>query len=35
MSRDKVNLDIFWLRAEALDDSAKLPGPDVLTAEIG
>ena len=34
MARDKVNLDIFWLRDESLEDSANLPKPDVLAAEI-
>ena len=34
MSRDKVNLDIFWLRDESLEDSANLPEPDTLAAEI-
>ena len=34
MARDKVNLDIFWLRDELLEDSANLPEPDVLAAEI-
>jgi len=34
MARDKVNLDIFWLRDESLEDSANLPDPDVLAAEI-
>jgi type I restriction enzyme M protein len=33
-ARDKVNLDIFWLREESLEDSANLPEPDVLAAEI-
>ena len=32
--RDKVNLDIFWLRDESLEDSANLPSPDVLAPEI-
>jgi type I restriction enzyme M protein len=32
--RDKVNLDIFWLRDESLEDSANLPDPDVLALEI-
>jgi len=32
--RDKVNLDIFWLREDSLEDSANLPDPDVLAAEI-
>ena len=33
-ARDKVNLDIFWLRDESLEDSANLPDPDVLAKEI-
>ncbi len=33
-ARDKVNLDIFWLRDESLEDSASLPDPDILAAEI-
>ena len=33
-ARDKVNLDIFWLRDESLEDSANLPAPDVLAREI-
>lgn len=32
--RDKVNLDIFWLKDESLEDSANLPDPDVLAIEI-
>jgi type I restriction enzyme M protein len=34
MKRDKVNLDIFWLRDESVEDSASLPPPDVLAEEI-
>jgi type I restriction enzyme M protein len=34
IQRDKVNLDIFWLRDDSLEDSANLPSPDVLAAEI-
>jgi len=34
LQRDKLNLDIFWLRDESLEDSANLPEPDVLAAEI-
>ena len=34
MARDKVNLDIFWLRDERLEDTANLRHPDVLAAEI-
>ncbi len=33
-ARDKVNLDIFWLRDEALEDSDSLPAPEVLAREI-
>ena len=31
---DKLNLDIFWLKDESLEDSANLPDPDVIAAEI-
>jgi type I restriction enzyme M protein len=34
MARDKVNLDIFWLRDESLEETANLPEPDVLAVEI-
>lgn len=34
IARDKANLDITWLRDESLEDSANLPPPDVLAAEI-
>ncbi len=34
IARDKVNMDIFWLRDESLEDSANLPDPDVLAKEI-
>lgn len=34
MQRDKVNLDIFWLKDESLEDSANLPDPDILAREI-
>ena len=33
-ARDKVNLDIFWLRDESLEDTNNLPAPDVIAAEI-
>ena len=33
-ARDKVNLDIFWLRDESLEETANLPDPDILAAEI-
>jgi type I restriction enzyme M protein len=32
--RDKVNLDIFRLKDESLEDSANLPAPEVIAAEI-
>lgn len=34
IQRDKVSLDIFWLRDESLEDSENLPDPDVLAGEI-
>jgi len=34
LKRDKINLDIFWLKDESLEDSANLPDPDVIAAEI-
>ena len=34
LKRDKVNLDIFWLRDKSLEESDDLPEPDVLAQEI-
>jgi type I restriction enzyme M protein len=34
IARDKASLDIFWLRDEALEESANLPEPDVIAADI-
>jgi len=34
MNRDKVNLDIFWLKDESLEDAENLPDPDVIAGEI-
>jgi type I restriction enzyme M protein len=34
IKRDKVNLDIFWLKDEALEESANLPPPDIIAQEI-
>ena len=34
IKRDKVNLDIFWLQDEALEDSANLPAPEIIAADI-
>lgn len=32
--RDKVNLDIFWLKHDALEESANLPAPEIIAQEI-
>lgn len=34
LARDKINLDIFWLKDESLDDVDSLPAPDLIAAEI-
>lgn len=34
LKRDKLNLDIFWLKDDNLDDVDSLPSPDVLALEI-
>lgn len=34
MQRDKVSLDIFWLKDESLEDSENLPAPDLIASEI-
>ncbi|HQV16756.1 MAG: SAM-dependent DNA methyltransferase [Gordonia sp.] len=34
VARDKVNLDITWLRDESLEDADNLPSPDVIAREI-
>ena len=34
VKRDKVNLDIFWLKDDALEESANLPAPGIIAAEI-
>ena len=34
IARDKVSLDLFWLRDESLEDIDNLPTPAVLAAEI-
>ncbi len=33
-ARDKVSLDIFWLRDESLSESDNLPSPDIIAQEI-
>ena len=32
--RDKVNLDIFWLKDDALEESANLPAPHIIAQDI-
>ena len=34
MARDKVNLDISWLRDDSLEEMDDLPDPDILASEI-
>lgn len=34
ISREKVNLDITWLRDESLEDADNLPSPEVIAREI-
>ncbi len=34
IKRDKVNLDIFWLKEESLEESANLPAPEIIAQEI-
>jgi len=34
VARDKVNLDITWLKDDSLEDPDNLPAPEVLIAEI-
>src|SRR5262245_16828304 len=34
IQRDKLSLDIFWLKDESLEDSENLPAPDALARDI-
>ena len=34
LKRDKLDLDIFWLKDESLDDVDSLPPPDEIAADI-
>jgi type I restriction enzyme M protein len=34
VARDKLNLDIFWLKDDSLEDIDSLPAPDVIATEI-
>ena len=31
---DKTNLDIFWLKDDALEESANLSAPEIIAADI-
>jgi type I restriction enzyme M protein len=34
IKRDKVSLDIFWLKDESLEDSENIPTPEIIAGEI-
>ena len=34
MKRDKTNLDIFWIKDKALEESENLPAPEIIAEEI-
>jgi len=34
IKRDKLNLDIFWLKDDALEESVNLPAPELIAADI-
>ena len=34
LARDKINLDLFWLKDDSLDDPDLLPPPDEVAAEV-
>ncbi|MBI4355754.1 MAG: N-6 DNA methylase, partial [Candidatus Omnitrophica bacterium] len=34
LKRDKVNMDVFWLKDESLEDSANLPAPGIIAQDI-
>lgn len=34
IKRDKINLDIFWLKDDALEESVNLPAPAVIALDI-
>ncbi|HEX5436925.1 MAG TPA: hypothetical protein VFW98_07190 [Gemmatimonadaceae bacterium] len=34
MKRDKLSLDLFWIRDQSLTDAESLPAPGVIAAEI-
>ena len=34
MKRDKLSLDLFWIKDESIEDSENLPDPEILAQEI-
>ncbi|NDK09066.1 hypothetical protein EOM39_07560 [Candidatus Gracilibacteria bacterium] len=34
IKRDKTNLDIFWIKDKALEESENLPSPEIIAEEI-
>jgi type I restriction enzyme M protein len=34
LKRDKMSLDLFWLKDKSLTDTDSLPAPDILATEI-
>ena len=34
LKRDKLSLDLFWIKDKSLTDSDSLPAPDIIAAEI-
>ena len=34
LKRDKLSLDLFWIKDKSLTDTEALPAPDILAAEI-
>jgi type I restriction enzyme M protein len=34
LKRDKLSLDIFWIKDESVENSDSLPDPDILAQEI-
>ena len=34
MKRDKLSLDLFWIKDRSLTDTDSLPAPDILASEI-
>jgi type I restriction enzyme M protein len=34
LKRDKLSLDVFWIKDKSLTDTEALPSPDILAAEI-